>query len=224
MSNILSAFGFKMKAAGVDTDGAQLHIAAIEALKAHSNSPHAACQDFMAAVIAGGGIGGALIKWGDDGDGYDLCLVYLRMVALDMTGNRKPGAGIPPQQNEDGAGLSKIAEQANAQVPASSSPNRQIGPSAGQLAAAKAVRQEAAKTIYDTFKARDGRAWGNVGAHELLAYDSDGAVARIFLKVVGPKVEHGKPSDKVKPMRELLTEEEFRTVMAKAKRLQKKTI
>jgi hypothetical protein len=69
--------------------GALLYAAAVRALTNNSMSPIAALGPFFDAVTAGGGIGGALILWGDD-TANDLCLAYLRHVLRAMRNEPEP--------------------------------------------------------------------------------------------------------------------------------------
>lgn len=79
------------------------------------------------------------------------------------------GVGAAPE-NASGAGQSSIDHHSN-----NARPFRE--PSAADRAAIGVVQRQIAISVFDRVKTSDGRAWGNVGAHELSGMSRDGAIA-----------------------------------------------
>lgn len=86
-------------------------------------------------------------------------------------------------------------------------------PSAADIAAMAHVAKASARTVLDTHKASDGRAWGDIGAHELDGMDRDGAVARAVKGKLGPLSNE----QRFKTLRELMTPALFDKAWAEAR-------
>lgn len=85
------------------------------------------------------------------------------------------------------------------------------GPSKSQVSAAGAARLAAARTVLDTCKTHDGRAWGNVGAHELDSMKRDGGLAKAIKDHVGQLSN----SQRFLPVRDLITAKQFQKLLDK---------
>ena len=84
------------------------------------------------------------------------------------------------------------------------------------IAARIAIEKEAAKTLLATMRTADGKAWGDVGFHELHGMDRDGALARSILALYGHRVANGKAKDQFRPLKDLLSPTEFDAAVAHA--------
>lgn len=75
----------------------------------------------------------------------------------------------------------------------------------------EATFTRAITSLFDRKKASDGRGWGDIGAHEWAGMDRDGAIARALIDYHGPLNE----KQRFKPVRELMTEEQFGLLLAR---------
>ena len=65
-----------------------------------------------------------------------------------------------------------------------------------------------ANSVFDRVKTSDGRAWGNVGAHELDGMSRDGAMANAIKNHLGPLTN----AQRFKKIRELMNEKTFEQI------------
>lgn len=82
-------------------------------------------------------------------------------------------------------------------------------PSPAFRRAAAGVAKAVAITVLDLTKTSDGRAWGDVGAHELDGMARDGAIARAVRARLGILTNE----QRFKPLRELIRPDEFRALL-----------
>lgn len=192
------------------SDMTKLHDFAVSCLSRHSNSVFAAVFDFMDGLVKEGGMAGAILRWGNDADAYSLCVAYLNAVKADVPPTKQTTATVVPV---NGSALNDRRQAVPAAV------------ARGMRDASNdyiRVAVRTAKSLYDTFKTSAGKPWGDVCAHELHAYRRDGTVAKVFLDAVEPKLAHAKDSDRTKPLREILTLDEFEACMKQVKAKEKK--
>jgi hypothetical protein len=72
-----------------------------------------------------------------------------------------------------------------------------------------AATAKVATTALDRHKTMDGRAWGDVGAHELAGMHRDGALAKAIADFLGPL----EGDLRFKSVRHLMTEQQFTDVL-----------
>lgn len=86
-------------------------------------------------------------------------------------------------------------------------------PSASRRAAMGSSRNLLALTVLDTRKTHDGRAWGDVGVHELDSMDRDGAIARAIRNKLGALSN----AQRFMNVRDLVKPQEFERILQQAK-------
>lgn len=109
-------------------------------------------------------------------------------------------------QTTNGGGHVINAEKGRLEVAA---PVRE--PTKGQISAVGAARLAAARTVLDTCKTHDGRAWGNVGAHELDSMKRDGGLAKAIKDHIGQLSNF----QRFMPVRDLITAKQFQKLLDK---------
>jgi hypothetical protein len=104
--------------------------------------------------------------------------------------------------NADGGTSNRVSKDHTFRVP----------PSAPRLnlygATSLIAKNAAAQSIFDKIKTSDGRAWGDVGAHELDGMERDGTFARAIKKHIGVLSNE----QRFKPIRELLSPQVFERI------------
>jgi hypothetical protein len=189
-----TAIGAALGSAGFNTIEARLRQVILDALKKHHRDIPRALETFERAIEGDAELIRETKLWA-------VLRVDDEMLGAGHTYRDHHNAHAGAQQpNRDGADLSAIAR------------NGHLGavrpvcePSSLQRKAAATVAKFVARTVFDTNKTNDGRAWGDVGAHELDHMDRDGALARAIKNRLG--VLHGK--QRFKPLRELMTPATF---------------
>ena len=171
-----------MKRAGVDTAAAQLHDAALTALRAHRGNADACVSKFMDRVAADRPLLRAL------------ALHYLREIAEDMKGlpggatGRTPAMGqddfAPSRQTGgDGVGHGNPATDGGHRGAARPSPRP---PSKQRLAAMRGAEKAAAVQVWDTMEVRGRGPWRSLplGVMRAIATEGtrDAAIATMILE------------------------------------------
>lgn len=86
-------------------------------------------------------------------------------------------------------------------------------PSKTSLDAVSRIKSIVAQTVLDRTKTSDGRAWGDVGAHELDGMERDGKLAKLIQSRIGVLTN----ADRFRKVRELITPKRFEECLSIAK-------
>lgn len=204
-----------MKRSGFDVRGCERRAAAIRLLQLFNGDYGLAVNELRAAK-------------------HDMAAMKLAGKGQDTIGSLSANASSSPPQDDDAghldvdahlgrAGASSTQSAPGGQrtvdtpIPRASGRRLPKPQSKQDIAARIAIEKEAAKTLLATMRTADGKAWGDVGFHELHGMDRDGALARSILALYGQRVANGKIRDQFLPLKDLLSPTEFDAAVAHAK-------
>lgn len=196
-----------MQRAGARTGPARLYTLAVEACRAADGDIEAAAarvanaaqQDTELLVALAEHYCGTVLR-DMRGGGQRIAETHTPNAAAQSS-SPSPGSQSAPAERGGAGHLRHDTHRPNARAASEPSPI--------QRRAAASVAHMLARTVLDTCKTSDGRAWGDVGAHELDAMDLDGVRARAIKDRIGPLSN----AQRFKPLRELITPEAFAEII-----------